>query len=192
MVIDASSKYAVYASWVTVCVFLFLSSVGTAWLTIFLLSGHYGQDAYHHVGVGRLLAFALSFILSKPIAFTLHKRCCNTDEEIAERMRMSRLFVGTLMLAFATSLPEVVTDITAAREALHAGTAQWALRKVRPDRASRSRFGVWATGGPPPRGPTQSLRSSMTSRRTCGGSLPSSWAANGPARLERSHPTRPR
>jgi len=36
-------------------------------------------------------------------------------DQIAERMRMSRLFVGTLMLAFATSLPELVTDITAAR-----------------------------------------------------------------------------
>ena len=36
-------------------------------------------------------------------------------DQISERMQMSRLFVGTLMLAFATSLPEVVTDVTAAR-----------------------------------------------------------------------------
>ncbi len=36
-------------------------------------------------------------------------------DQIAERMRLSRLFVGTLLLALATSLPELVTDITAAR-----------------------------------------------------------------------------
>ena len=36
-------------------------------------------------------------------------------DQLAERMRLSRLFVGTLMLAFATSLPEVVTSVTAAR-----------------------------------------------------------------------------
>ena len=36
-------------------------------------------------------------------------------DQIAERMKMSRLFVGTLMLAFATSLPELVAEITAAR-----------------------------------------------------------------------------
>ncbi len=36
-------------------------------------------------------------------------------DQIAERMHMSRLFVGTLLLAFATSLPELATDITAAR-----------------------------------------------------------------------------
>mgnify|MGYP001822406896 CR=1 FL=1 len=36
-------------------------------------------------------------------------------DQIAERMQWSRLFAGTLMLAFATSLPELVTDVTAAR-----------------------------------------------------------------------------
>ncbi len=36
-------------------------------------------------------------------------------DQIAERMKLSRLFAGTLMLAFATSLPELVIDITAAR-----------------------------------------------------------------------------
>lgn len=36
-------------------------------------------------------------------------------DQIAERTKMSRLFVGTLMLAFATSLPELVVDITAAK-----------------------------------------------------------------------------
>lgn len=37
------------------------------------------------------------------------------SDEIAERMNMSRLFVGTLMLAFATSLPELLTTVSAAR-----------------------------------------------------------------------------
>jgi cation:H+ antiporter len=36
-------------------------------------------------------------------------------DEIADRMQMSKLFVGTLMLAFATSLPEVVAEVTAAQ-----------------------------------------------------------------------------
>ncbi len=36
-------------------------------------------------------------------------------DQIAERLQLSRLFVGTLLLAFATSLPELVTDVTAAQ-----------------------------------------------------------------------------
>lgn len=35
-------------------------------------------------------------------------------DRIAERSGLGRLFVGTLLLAFATSLPEIVTDVTAA------------------------------------------------------------------------------
>ena len=36
-------------------------------------------------------------------------------DQIADRTKMSRLFVGTLLLAFATSLPELVAEVTAAR-----------------------------------------------------------------------------
>ncbi|MGB5810362.1 MAG: hypothetical protein WBG86_07530 [Polyangiales bacterium] len=36
-------------------------------------------------------------------------------DQIASRLKLSRMFVGTLLLAFATSLPELTTDITAAR-----------------------------------------------------------------------------
>ena len=44
-------------------------------------------------------------------------------DQIASRMKLSRLFVGSLLLAFATSLPELTTDITAAR----AGTPDLAI-----------------------------------------------------------------
>lgn len=37
------------------------------------------------------------------------------SDQIASRLELSRLFVGSLLLAFATSLPELTTDITAAR-----------------------------------------------------------------------------
>ncbi|MGD9753809.1 MAG: sodium:calcium antiporter [Acidimicrobiia bacterium] len=35
-------------------------------------------------------------------------------DELAEQSRLGRLFIGTLLVAFATSLPEVATDVTAA------------------------------------------------------------------------------
>jgi cation:H+ antiporter len=55
------------------------------------------------------------FLLSAAVLVKAGSSLAAYADQIAERMRMSRLFVGTLMLAFATSLPEVVTDITAAR-----------------------------------------------------------------------------
>ncbi len=55
------------------------------------------------------------FLLSAAVLVKAGSALAAYADQIAERMRMSRLFVGTLMLAFATSLPEVVTDITAAR-----------------------------------------------------------------------------
>jgi cation:H+ antiporter len=55
------------------------------------------------------------FLLSAAVLVKAGSSLAGYADQIAERMRMSRLFVGTLMLAFATSLPEVVTDITAAR-----------------------------------------------------------------------------
>ena len=57
----------------------------------------------------------LVFLLSAAVLVKAGSSLAAYADQIAERMRMSRLFVGTLMLAFATSLPEVVTDITAAR-----------------------------------------------------------------------------
>ena len=57
----------------------------------------------------------LVFLVSAAVLVWAGSSLAGYADQIAERMRMSRLFVGTLMLAFATSLPEVVTDITAAR-----------------------------------------------------------------------------
>jgi cation:H+ antiporter len=55
------------------------------------------------------------FFLSAAVLVKAGSSLAAYADEIAERMQMSRLFVGTLMLAFATSLPEVVADVTAAR-----------------------------------------------------------------------------
>ena len=55
------------------------------------------------------------FLVSAGVLVWAGSSLAGYADQIAERMRMSRLFVGTLMLAFATSLPELVTDITAAR-----------------------------------------------------------------------------
>ena len=55
------------------------------------------------------------FLVSAAVLVRAGSALAGYADQIAERMRMSRLFVGTLMLAFATSLPELVTDITAAR-----------------------------------------------------------------------------
>lgn len=57
----------------------------------------------------------LVFVVSAAVLVKAGASLAGYADQIAERMRMSRLFVGTLMLAFATSLPEVVTDITAAQ-----------------------------------------------------------------------------
>jgi cation:H+ antiporter len=55
------------------------------------------------------------FLLSAAVLVRAGSALAAYADEIAARMRLSRLFVGTLMLAFATSLPEVVADVTAAR-----------------------------------------------------------------------------
>jgi cation:H+ antiporter len=55
------------------------------------------------------------FVVSAAILVRAGYSLAAYADQIAERMKLSRLFVGTLMLAFATSLPELVTDITAAR-----------------------------------------------------------------------------
>ncbi len=55
------------------------------------------------------------FLVSASVLVWAGSTLAGYADQIAERMKMSRLFVGTIMLAFATSLPELVTDITAAR-----------------------------------------------------------------------------
>jgi cation:H+ antiporter len=57
----------------------------------------------------------LVFLLSAAVLVRAGSSLAGYADQIAERMKMSRLFVGTMMLALATSLPELVTDITAAR-----------------------------------------------------------------------------
>ena len=55
------------------------------------------------------------FLVSASVLVWAGSALAGYADQIAERMGMSRLFVGTLILAFATSLPELVTDVTAAR-----------------------------------------------------------------------------
>lgn len=55
------------------------------------------------------------FLISAAVLVKAGSSLAGYADEIAERMRMSKLFVGTLMLAFATSLPEVVAEVTAAQ-----------------------------------------------------------------------------
>src|SRR5688500_19327237 len=66
------------------------------------------------------------------------------------------------------------------RDGLHIGAWQWALVKVTPRAARRSRFGVFACGCPPS-GPTQSFRSSTAMKRTLGWSA-AATATGGEAR----------
>ncbi|MFW2388795.1 MAG: sodium:calcium antiporter [Polyangiales bacterium] len=61
--------------------------------------------------VQAILVFVLS---SAALVWAGHWLAVYSDQ-IAERMQMSRLFVGTLLLAFATSLPELLTTVSAAR-----------------------------------------------------------------------------
>ena len=55
------------------------------------------------------------FLLSAAVLVRAGSSLAGYADQIAERTKMSRLFVGTLLLAFATSLPELVTEVTAAR-----------------------------------------------------------------------------
>lgn len=57
---------------------------------------------------------ALVFLLMASIVVIAGTRLAAYGDGIAERTGLGGLFVGTLVLAFATSLPELVTDITAA------------------------------------------------------------------------------
>lgn len=57
----------------------------------------------------------LVFLVSAAVLVRAGSSLAGYADQIADRTKMSRLFVGTLLLAFATSLPELVTEITAAR-----------------------------------------------------------------------------
>jgi cation:H+ antiporter len=57
----------------------------------------------------------LVFLVSAAVLVRAGSSLAAYADQIAERTKMSRLFVGTLLLAFATSLPELVTEVTAAQ-----------------------------------------------------------------------------
>ncbi len=71
-------------------------------------------SCYDTVRMGLWQAIII-FLLSAAVLVRAGSSLAGYADQIAERMRMSRLFVGTLMLAFATSLPEVVAEVTAAQ-----------------------------------------------------------------------------
>lgn len=56
----------------------------------------------------------LVFVVTAAVLVRAGAGLAGYGDQLAERIGLSRLFVGTLLMAFATSLPEVVTDITAA------------------------------------------------------------------------------
>jgi cation:H+ antiporter len=55
------------------------------------------------------------FVVSAAVLVRAGSALAGYADRIADRTKMSRLFVGTLLLAFATSLPELVAEVTAAR-----------------------------------------------------------------------------
>jgi len=57
----------------------------------------------------------LAFLVSAGVLVQAGAALAAYGDQIADRMKLSRLFVGSLLIAFATSLPELTTDITAAR-----------------------------------------------------------------------------
>jgi cation:H+ antiporter len=65
-------------------------------------------------GMSLWVAIAV-FIVSAAVLTKAASALAGCADQIAERMKLSRLFVGTLMLALATSLPELAAEITAAR-----------------------------------------------------------------------------
>jgi cation:H+ antiporter len=57
--------------------------------------------------------WALVFVAAAALLVRAAVSLARAGDEIAERSGLGRVFVGTLLLAGATSLPEVVTDVTA-------------------------------------------------------------------------------
>lgn len=56
----------------------------------------------------------LVFVVAAGVVVVAGVRLAKAGDQIAEQTGLGRLFIGTILLAFATSLPELVTDITAA------------------------------------------------------------------------------
>ncbi len=54
------------------------------------------------------------FVISAALVVRAATRLVSAGDEIAERTGLGGLLVGTLLLAFATSLPELAVDVTAA------------------------------------------------------------------------------
>lgn len=57
---------------------------------------------------------ALVFVVAAAVLTLAGVQLARAGDEIAERAGLSRLFVGMLLVAGATSLPEIVTDVSAA------------------------------------------------------------------------------
>lgn len=57
--------------------------------------------------------WALGFIAAAAVLVRASVALASAADEVAERTGLGRVFVGTLLLAGATSLPEIVTDVTA-------------------------------------------------------------------------------
>ncbi|MEM9730165.1 MAG: hypothetical protein AAF997_16420, partial [Myxococcota bacterium] len=62
-----------------------------------------------------LTVAVLVFLVAAAVLVQAGAALAAYGDQIAGRLQVSRLFVGSLLLAFATSLPELTTDITAAR-----------------------------------------------------------------------------
>ncbi len=62
-----------------------------------------------------ILGFVALFLVSALIVIRSGVTLARTGDAIAERTRWGRLWVGTIFLAIATSLPELVTNISAVR-----------------------------------------------------------------------------
>jgi cation:H+ antiporter len=56
----------------------------------------------------------LSFLVAAAVVVRAGTSLAAAGDQIAKRTRLGGLFIGTLLLAFATSLPEIATDVTAA------------------------------------------------------------------------------
>ncbi|HUG32533.1 MAG TPA: hypothetical protein VMM14_06540 [Acidimicrobiia bacterium] len=73
------------------------------------------MDQYlRHTGPMNLQLALIVFLSMAAIVVLAGTRLAAFGDQIAEKTGLGGLFVGTLILAFATSLPELVTDITAA------------------------------------------------------------------------------
>ena len=61
-----------------------------------------------------LVGWTAVFLVTAAVVTGAGIRLARAGDEIAERANLSRLFVGMVLMALATSLPEIVTDVSAA------------------------------------------------------------------------------